>query len=528
MYNVTGKELDMAIKIITDTRIFEFDTESLHHPNVYSLLKDIPEITFVAPCGGGRRCGKCKVRITGSVIPITYEESKFLSKEEIKGNIRLACFMPLKDGQVIDLSGSNTKQSIMTEDRLGNGAVTLDPYIKEGFGVAVDIGTTTVAAALYDLGSGIKISVASDINRQARFGSDVISRIQFANSSENLSIIQNTILLEVNSLILQLCNENHLVSNDIYVVTIAGNTTMLHLFMGLDPTGIGIAPFTPVTLDMHILDRDDPSLNNMISINEKGKILVSASIASYVGGDILAGILATGLYKSEKPCILLDIGTNGEMVLGSKDRILCCATAAGPAFEGANISCGVAGIAGAIKSVGYDSEHVITTIGNKPPIGICGSGLIDTVYSMLLNGAIDDTGHLDNDDFKLTENIFLNQKDIREVQNAKAAIAAGLKILIKRSGYDYGDIDKLYLAGGFGTVLNVESTCGIGLIPPELKSKVIPSGNTSLMGISMLLLNKGYFSVMDDIKKITEYVELSQDMEFTDLYVDNMFFETQC
>jgi uncharacterized 2Fe-2S/4Fe-4S cluster protein (DUF4445 family) len=354
----------------------------------------------------------------------------------------------------------------------------------------------------------------------------VISRIQFANSIENLLIIQNTILLEVNSLILKLCNENNLASNDIYMVTIAGNTTMLHLFMGLDPTGIGVAPFTPVTLDMHILDSDDPALNNMIRMNEKGKILVCASIASYVGGDILSGILATGLYKSEKPCILLDIGTNGEMVLGTKDRILCCSTAAGPAFEGANISCGVAGISGAIKSVGFDANHVITTIGNKPPIGICGSGLIDTVYSMLVNGAIDDTGHIENDDFKLTDDIYLNQKDIREVQNAKAAIAAGLKILIKRSGYSYEDIDKLYLAGGFGTVLNVESTCGIGLIPPELKSKVIPSGNTSLLGISMLLLNKGYFAVMDDIKKLTEYIELSQDMEFTDLYVDNMFFET--
>lgn len=526
MYNVTGKEFDMAIKIVTDNKTFEYGIESLNHPNVYSLLKDIPEITFVAPCGGGGRCGKCKIKISGNVIPISNEEGKFLSKDEIEGSIRLACFMPLMDSQVIDLRNANTKQSIMTEDRLGTSAVTLDPFIKEGFGVAVDIGTTTVAAALYHLGSGRKISVASDINKQARFGADVISRIQFANSTENLGIIQNTILLEVNSLILQLCNENHLVSNDIYLVTIAGNTTMLHLFMGLDPTGIGVAPFTPVTLDMHILDRDYPALNNMIKINEKGKILVSASIASYVGGDILSGILATGLYKSEKPCILLDIGTNGEMVLGSKDRILCCSTAAGPAFEGANISCGVAGINGAIKSVSLDANHVITTIGNKPPIGICGSGLIDTVYSMLLNGAIDDTGHLESDDFRLTENIYLNQKDIREVQNAKAAIAAGLKILIRRSGYSYEDIDKLYLAGGFGTVLNVESTCGIGLIPPELKNIVIPSGNTSLLGISMLLLNKGYFSVLDDIKKLTEYIELSQDPEFTDLYVDNMFFET--
>jgi uncharacterized 2Fe-2S/4Fe-4S cluster protein (DUF4445 family) len=244
-----------------------------------------------------------------------------------------------------------------------------------------------------------------------------------------------------------------------------------------------------------------------------------------VGADILVGILATGIHKADKPCILLDIGTNGEIVLGSKDGIFSCATAAGPAFEGANISCGVAGIEGAINTVSYDDANKFTTIGNKKPIGICGSGLIDAVYSMLKNGIIEDSGYMESEEFKITDNVILTQKDIREVQNAKAAIAAGLKILVKRSGYKYSEIDKLYLAGGFGTVMNVESSTGIGLIPAELKDKVIPAGNTSLAGTSMLLLDKANIETIDSIRKMTQYIELSQDNEFTEEYVDNMFFE---
>jgi uncharacterized 2Fe-2S/4Fe-4S cluster protein (DUF4445 family) len=300
---------------------------------------------------------------------------------------------------------------------------------------------------------------------------------------------------------------------------------MQHIFMGLDPTGIGVAPFTPVTLDTHIFDTDAPELKWDVKINKKGKIVVCASIASYVGADILTGILATGIHKADKPCILLDIGTNGEIVLGSKDGIFSCATAAGPAFEGANISCGVAGIEGAINTVSYDDANKFTTIGNKKPIGICGSGLIDAVYSMLKNGIIEESGYMEAEEFKITDNVILTQKDIREVQNAKAAIAAGLKILIRRSGYKYSEIDKLYLAGGFGTVMNVESSTGIGLIPAELKDKVIPAGNTSLAGTSMLLLDKANIDTIDSIRKMTQYIELSQDNEFTEEYVDNMFFE---
>jgi len=176
--------------------------------------------------------------------------------------------------------------------------------------------------------------------------------------------------------------------------------------------------------------------------------------------------------------------------------------------------------------VSYDNVKRFTTIGDKYPIGICGSGLIDAIFSMLKNGIIEESGYMESSEgFKITDNIILTQRDIREVQNAKAAIAAGLKILIKRSGYKYSDIDKVYLAGGFGTVLSVESSTGIGLIPPQLKDKVVPAGNTSLTGITMLLLDKTNIGTIDTIRKMTEYIELSQDSEFTDEYVDNMFFE---
>ena len=516
----------MTVKILTDTKTFEFETDDLKHPNIYSLIKSIPEIDFIAPCGGGRRCGKCKIKLNNYKSDMTAAEKVFLTPKEISDNVRLACFVPISDGQIIDLRNIKAVQAIMTDNRLAYSKIVINPIINHGYGVAIDIGTTTVAASLYDLQTANKLSVASDVNRQARFGSDVISRIQFASTKDNLMLMQDTILNQVNNLVSNLCEQASINSDYIYLVAIAGNTTMQHLFMGLDPTGIGVAPFTPVTLETHTFDYNAPELKSIIKINSTGKIIVCASIASYVGADILAGILATGIHMADKPCVLLDIGTNGEIVLGSKEKIYSCATAAGPAFEGANISCGVAGIQGAINSVSYDNVKRFTTIGDKDPIGICGSGLIDAIYSMLKNGIIEESGYMESSEgFKITDNIILTQRDIREVQNAKAAIAAGLKILIKRSGYKYSDIDKVYLAGGFGTVLSVESSTGIGLIPPQLKDKVVPAGNTSLTGITMLLLDKTNIGTIDSIRKITEYIELSQDSEFTDEYVDNMFFE---
>lgn len=516
----------MTVKILTDNKNYELDLENIGNQNIYSLIKSIPEIDFIAPCGGGRRCGKCKIKLHNDTSEMTPQERAFLTEQEIEKNVRLACFVPVSDNQIIDLKNIRATQAIMTDNRLPYSKIVVNPIITKGYGVAVDIGTTTVAAVLYDLQTANKLTVASDVNKQSRFGSDVISRIQFCSTYESLMIMQDTVLNEINSLVARLCEDSKISFDDVNIIAIAGNTTMLHLLMGLDPTSIGVAPFTPVTLDTHIFNSDEPSLKNIIQMSKTGKIIVCASIASYVGADVLVGILATGIHKAEKPCILLDIGTNGEIVLGSKGKISCCATAAGPAFEGANISCGVAGIQGAIDTVAHDDAHSFTTIGDKEPIGICGSGLIDVIYSLLKTGIIEESGWMeDKEGFYLTDNIKLTQKDVREVQNAKAAIAAGLKILIKRSGYTYDDIDKLYLAGGFGTVLNVESTAGIGLIPPELLDKVVPAGNTSLTGITMLMLDKSNLETVEDIKNITEYIELSQDSEFTDEYVDNMFFE---
>lgn len=516
----------MAIKILTDKKNYEFNKVDLDHPNIYSLLKSIPEIEFIAPCGGGQRCGKCKIKLLNDQSVMTDGERKFLKTDEIENNVRLACFVPLIDNQTIDLRNIKAVQAIMTDNRLPQSKIVVNPLIRKGYGVAVDIGTTTVAAVLYDLQTAERVEVTSDINRQSRFGADVISRIEFSSKAENLELIQKTILEEVNELIGRLCEKSNLVRDDIQLVVVSGNTTMQHIFMGLDPTGIGVAPFTPVTLDTHVLDPEDSHLKSSIEINKDGKVVVCASIASYVGADILAGILATGIHLADKPSILLDVGTNGEIVLASKDMILSCATAAGPAFEGANISCGVAGIQGAIDKVDFNDPKKFTTIGDKEPIGICGSGLIDVIYSMLKNGIIEESGYMeDYDSYEITKDVSISQKDIREVQNAKAAIAAGLSILIKRSGYSYDDIDKLYLAGGFGTVLNIESTAGIGLFPKELAHKVVAAGNTSLTGTIMIMLDKSTLDVLEYIKEKTNYIELSQDSEFTDEYVDNMFFE---
>ncbi|HPB17527.1 MAG TPA: 2Fe-2S iron-sulfur cluster-binding protein, partial [Clostridia bacterium] len=227
----------MTVKILTDTKTFEFETDDLKHPNIYSLIKSIPEIDFIAPCGGGRRCGKCKIKLNNDKSDMTAAEKVFLTPKEISANVRLACFVPISDGQIIDLRNIKAVQAIMTDNRLAYSKIVINPIINHGYGVAIDIGTTTVAASLYDLQTANKLSVASDVNRQTRFGSDVISRIQFASTKDNLMLMQDTILNQVNNLVSNLCEQASINSDDIYLVAIAGNTTMQHLFMGLDPTG---------------------------------------------------------------------------------------------------------------------------------------------------------------------------------------------------------------------------------------------------------------------------------------------------
>ena len=420
------------------------------------------------------------------------------------------------------------------------------------YGVAIDIGTTTVVCYLIDLKTGRQVDTISGLNAQRPFGGDVISRIQYAMENEDgLARLRRGIVDQISGLIRELAYRNNIPLDYIYNVVVAGNTIMGHFFMGVTPQHIASTPFTPAFTQGVIYSAHELGLK----LGRAARVFLLPHISGYVGGDVVAGILASGLDRGNDLSLIIDIGTNGEIVLGNSERMVCCSTAAGPAFEGANIRHGMGGIRGAINTVRLDNgELKYTTIGDEAPIGICGSGIVDALASLLDAGLVDETGRLLEEDeiesdlgrglshrlveldgqgaFLLVDakssstgdSILITQKDIREIQLAKAAIAAGIKVLIQRMGKKVEDVTRLYLAGGFGSYIDKRNAARIGLIPQELQDRIIPIGNGAGTGAMLSLLSAEEFVRADHIRGMTEYVELSSTLEFQDEYVNGMYF----
>lgn len=490
-------------------------TIELNKPNVHDQVSDLERISQ-----------KCSIKLFENNPVFLNKLPKLLRQQDFKPK---AVFI---EGMLADIPDSNRK--------------------KDCFGIAVDIGTTTVAVYLYDFVSKAPLDQMSFLNPQKAFGADVISRIDSCiQSEENLIRQKNLITDGINRSIETLCNKNGLEKEDIYTVSVAGNTTMMHLFMGISPVNIAFSPFIPVTTAMHRLKPADVG----IAINPNGLVYALPCISGYVGADTVSAVYAVGMHKKDKVSLLCDIGTNGEIVLGNRDGLYSCSTAAGPAFEGANIKCGIGGVNGAIDKVKINETVEYTVIGgNKKPIGICGSGVVDVIAEMLDKGIIDYTGRivdkeeLDDsvsDDIKnriityngdnaflvetasktgTSEDIIITQNDVRELQNAKAAIAAGISILTKESGYSYDDIDVFYLAGGFGNYLKIASACKIGLIPKELEGKIKGAGNAAGAGALLFLSSEDSVKETSEIKNLTRYIELSTNPDFSNQYIDCMFF----
>lgn len=430
--------------------------------------------------------------------------------------------------------------------------ITVEPgdTAAENYGIAVDIGTTTVVAYLVNLHTGKKIDAASDQNSQKQYGQDVISRINHTIQEKNgLRTLQRLIIDQINGLIDTLLSDNDISRTRLYSITIAGNTTMIHLAAGMPPEYIATVPFIPVATKKIILTAEQAGLR----IAEGGTAYFLPSISGYVGADIVSAVLASEMHRSEELNLLIDIGTNGEIVLGNRDMLIACSTAAGPAFEGATIRHGVGGVAGAINTVEMGKTKLsFTTIGEKPPIGICGSGIVDTVSTLLYFGLIDTSGRIvereevptetgrlladrlttvdDQPAFIISENgpggnpIVLTQRDVREIQNAKAAIAAGIVTLIKYADKTIDDIKNVYLAGGFGSYMDRMHAANIGLIPSRLEDNIKVIGNAAGSGAIISLVSKRKLYECDEIVRHTKYVELSSSPEFQEDYVNNMFF----
>lgn len=456
-------------------------------------------------------------------------------------------------------------------------------------GVAVDIGTTTLAAYLYDLHDGRRIASTAMNNPQAAFGADVISRIAKSSASPaDAAELRHAIHAAIVQMVIVMMNqaEEALGQNGrgrgngdgngdgsafrterLALLSLAGNTTMMHLLAGLPAENIARAPFNPVSVRAQVV----PAAELRFAEFPEALVILLPSVASYVGADITAGVIALGLEKPDhETALLIDIGTNGEIVLRAGDRLTACATAAGPAFEGASISAGMSGTSGAIDHVWLDGDDIrFTVIASQAsttapnmgepvpsdlPVGICGSGLIDTVAVMLASGVIDETGRIGADADRLTpplrqrltesggqpafqlagaaetgngSPILLTQKDIRELQNAKAAIASGIQLLLRREGIAPDSVRIISLAGGFGQYLNVRSAQAIGLLPDSLTGRVVAVGNTSAMGAIAALINHTMIDTAAATARRMLYRELSSDPEFSDLFIDALLFPEQ-
>ncbi len=401
----------------------------------------------------------------------------------------------------------------------------------KAYGIAVDIGTTTIVLSIVDLLTGEVMDTDSVLNSQRQFGADVISRIQY--SAENsIYTLRNSLRKDIIQGIEKLCLKTGTNTMSVYKMAVAANTIMLHLLMGLFCESMATYPFTTVINSEVKISFRELFENNILKNCE---VMLLPGISAYVGADITSGMAKCNFHKTEDICMLIDIGTNGEIAIGNKEEIKCIATAAGPAFEAANIENGVGSVSGAIYSVNIENGNIsYKTINNKKAIGICGSAVIDIVAQGIKNKLIDKTGKFNKDIIKEKyikivekeneEKIVFTQKDVRELQLAKSAIRSGIEVLIENFGCNYNDIKTVYLAGGFGNKINIDNAITIGIIPMELKKKICCVGNTSLGGSVNYLLNINTKKHIKHIAESSKWIDISTNESFNNLFIKNINF----
>lgn len=399
---------------------------------------------------------------------------------------------------------------------------------KSGYGIAVDIGTTTVAVLLYDLHAGKRLAERSAVNRQVGFGLDVISRIRYcAENKDGLATLHSAIIQQLEALIRETCADASVSEAQIGHAVITGNTTMLHILTNLPPVSMGQAPFAPASLFGKYT-----TLKGM-GLPLTAECYIPPCISAFVGADVVCGMVAAGT-GDVSDYLLMDIGTNGEVALRANKRCITASTAAGPAFEGAHITCGMGGVRGAIDHVeALDGKLHYTTIGNAAPAGLAGSGLLDTVAVFLQAGMIDKTGKIcggapnevdigGQPALAITKGIYITQKDIREFQTAKAALAAGVLALRHTLHPERADLPRIYIAGGFGNFINAENARITGLIP--LRADAVAIGNAAVAGAALMLLNDSYKKAAKELAASAEHLELAGDAFFMEQFVACMEF----
>lgn len=510
----------------------QISLEAEEGTTVMNALK-AAHIFLDAPCGGKGTCHKCLVQVS----------SDSASWKTVK-----ACQTRISSSLYIDTSKSKRKHRILTEASARSVPYLPSAKISEElpcYLAAFDIGTTTIASYLLDGHTGKQLGTASCVNPQAAYGADVISRADYT-LHHGFDDLTGCIRKSMNALLQELAHAADIQVEEILQVCLVGNTCMHHIFFQYPMNSLVLAPYVPYQKGLI----KGKAADFQIHIHPEGELIFLPVIAGFVGADTMGCLLAVRPDLKEEITLMIDIGTNGELVLGNKERLVCCSTAAGPAFEGAKIQCGMRGAEGAIDHVFWDEEGFrFSVIGNGKPKGICGSGLIDAIACLRKQGLIDEMGHMLSYEEAVEicsaeiashmiqkENmtaflfdpqlpqVYLTQKDVREVQLAKGAISAGILLLEKHLGITHEDIQTIYIAGAFGNYMNPENACNIGLLPATLKDKIQSIGNAAGEGAKIALLNKEELAETVRLSQQVEFLELAAIPEFQDCFVDELEF----
>lgn len=473
------------------------------------------------PCGGRGACGKCRVGASGAIEPPDDMEITLLG-DALQRGTRLSCRAKIAGDCAVTLQNP-IKMQISSG---GESRTARFHPLYQNYGVAVDIGTTTLAAQLYQNGMLLCDTVAA--NPQSAYGADVMSRIG-ASLAGQRDALQQTVVKRIEDMIDQMSGDCGIDQSKIDGMVLTGNTTMLYLLTGRNPETLSHAPFAADCLFDTEYDARD------LGFSFDATCYLPKCIAAFVGADISTAILSSGMLDRNETALLVDIGTNGEMALWQEGKLLCCATAAGPAFEGAQIECGCHGINGAVDHVWVEEKRLnYHAIGEAEAVGICGSGIIDAVAALLENETVDETGRLVQPDLeingqmaaKIADTVFVTQKDIRNVQLAKSAICAGIRTLLHMTGVSAPQVKAFYIAGGFGSFIDLKSAAAIGLFPAELIDVARVIGNAAETGAAMLLQDQTLLPDLNNILNGATAIDLSVNSFFMDQYVEGMGFSS--
>jgi uncharacterized 2Fe-2S/4Fe-4S cluster protein (DUF4445 family) len=521
------------------------------------------------PCNGQGICGKCRIRVENPAdVPQTPHRRISKTEAREKG-IRLACRLVPPDDITVHLPDDfSVDARILEGEHLGG--IELKPAAvvvskKDAYwlqyagqdsevilqkwgaqfsakGLAIDIGTTTLVVTLFCLVTGKELSTASSINPQTKFGHDILSRIQKGSTEEGLAEVAGVVRKELNRLVQAACKKSNAVVDEILDVVIGGNTTMLTLVAAINPEPLGRLPFTVDIKAGASYAAKDFGLD----VNPAGRVYVPPIVHAFIGSDITAGVLACGCLEKKKPSLFVDVGTNGEMGINNDGRFIVASTAAGPAFEGMGVSCGIRAVPGAVEAAYFDGETIeIKTIDAQPARGICGSGIIDIMASLLKGGVVNPSGRIKTPDqkeglqasvaeglvliddqpvFNIADGVFFTQADIRQLQLAKGAIRTGIDMLMSEANVTAEDLADITLAGAFGYHLRPDSLATIGLIPDKLARKVRFAGNTSKTGCAMMLINASLREYLEKQVQSVEHLPLAEKISFQKLFIENLNF----